>query len=108
MYDAALDAMRFIEGRSRAGLKHDRMLAFALVKAIEIVGEAAFRLTPGSHADLPGIPWTEIIAMRHRLVHAYYDIDLDRVWDTLTDGLPPLIEVLASLINGPRMPGSSS
>lgn len=60
MHDAALDAMRFVEGRSRADLEHDRMLAFALVKAIEIVGEAAFRLTPESRVELPAIPWTAI------------------------------------------------
>jgi uncharacterized protein with HEPN domain len=94
MRDAAKEAMAFVSGRTRSDLKHDRQLLLALVKSIEIVGEAASQVTEGTRGRIAGIPWPAIIAMRHRLVHAYFDVDADRVWDTVADDLPPLIEAL--------------
>ena len=67
------------------------MLVLSLVKCIEIIGEAASKVTKDSRDQFPEIPWAVIVAMRNRLIHAYYDVDLDRVWDTLSDDLPPLI-----------------
>ena len=46
----------------------------------------------------PAIAWSDIISMRNRLIHAYFDIELDRVWDTITDDLPPLVEELQKMI----------
>ncbi len=100
MLDAACDAIEFTEGRSRGDLGKDRMLALSLVKLIEIVGEAASRVSPKTQAAHPEIPWPDIVGMRNRLIHAYYDIDLDRVWDTVIDDLPPLIEDLEPLVSG--------
>lgn len=79
MRDAAREALTFAHGRSRADLDHDRMLVLALVKAIEIVGEAASQIGPATRAQLPEIQWAAIITMRHRLVHAYFDVNLDIV-----------------------------
>jgi uncharacterized protein with HEPN domain len=70
------------------------MLVLSLVKAIEIIGEAAFRISPATRAELQDIPWDAIIGMRHRLVHAYFDINLDILWRTVTDELPALVDVL--------------
>jgi uncharacterized protein with HEPN domain len=67
------------------------MLMLALVKSIEIVGEAASRISAATCEDLSELPWPDIIGMRNRLIHAYYDIDRDRVWDTVEQDLPPLI-----------------
>ena len=57
----------------------------------EIVGEAAYQVSQATRNSLPGIPWEDIIGMRHRLVHAYFDINLDILWQTLQNDLPPLV-----------------
>jgi uncharacterized protein with HEPN domain len=94
MLDAAREAIGFARGRIRANLDSDRMLVLALVKDIEIIGEAAFQISTVTRDQLPEIPWDDIIGMRHRLVHAYFDINLDILWQTAQDDLPPLIAVL--------------
>jgi uncharacterized protein with HEPN domain len=94
MLDAAQEAIAFATGRTRSDLNDSRMLVLSLVKAIEIIGEAAFRIYPATRAELQDIPWDAIIGMRHRLVHAYFDINLDILWRTVTDELPALVDVL--------------
>ena len=79
-----------LPSRSRTDLDHDRLLLLALVKDIEIIGEAASRVSPEARAQWADIPWQDIVTMRHRLVHGYFDIDLDIVWNTVADDLPPL------------------
>jgi uncharacterized protein with HEPN domain len=97
MVDAIREAQGFVAARSRADLDEDRMLALALVKSIEIIGEAATNITRETRDEHPEIPWRRIIGMRNRLIHAYFDVDLDRVWDTLTSDLPPLLAALEPL-----------
>ena len=80
MLEAAYEAESFARGRKRADLDEDRMLVLSLLKAIEIVGEAASQVTDVGRNQLPSIPWSEIIGMRNRLVHVYFDIDLDIVY----------------------------
>lgn len=99
MLDAAEQALSFASGCIRAELDSNRMLSFALVRAIEIIGEAASKVTESTQAEFPDLPWPAIVTMRHRLVHTYFDIDLDRVWDTLTEDLPPLIEKLRRILS---------
>jgi len=79
MLDAAIEARRFIEGRQPEDIAHDSMLAFALVRAIEIIGEAASKISPEGRAAVPNLPWPSIVGMRNRLVHAYFEIDYERV-----------------------------
>ena len=98
MLDGAKEAMAFAARRTRADLDHDRLLLLALVKSIEIIGEAASQVTEATRARIPTIPWPAIVAMRHRLVHAYFDVDPDRVWDTVADDLPPLIAALDEVL----------
>ncbi len=100
MLDAAREAVGFIRDRSRSDLDHDRQLVWALVKAIEIIGEAAYQLSLDARAEVPNIPWEKIVGMRHRLVHAYFDINLDILWKTVQEGLPPLIVELQQVIPG--------
>jgi len=100
MLDAAREAVGFVRHRSRSDLDHDRQLVWALVKAIEIIGEAAYQLGPDARAETPNIPWDKIVGMRHRLVHAYFDINLDILWKTVQEGLPPLIAELEKYIPG--------
>ena len=94
MRDAAREALGFAAGRTRADLDEDRMLVLALVKAIEIIGEAASQIGQPTRERLPTIPWPAIVTMRHRLVHAYFDINLDTVWNTVIEDLPTLLTEL--------------
>jgi uncharacterized protein with HEPN domain len=94
MLDAAHEAIEFAQGRARVDLNGDRKLVLALVKDIEIIGEAAYQVSQTARNQLPDIPWDDIIGIRHRLVHAYFDINLDILWRTVADDLPPLIAEL--------------
>ncbi len=100
MLDAAEEAMAFAERRTRADLNTDRQLVLALVKDIEIVGEAAYQLSEQGRQERPEIPWDDIIGMRHRLVHAYFDINLDILWKTVQEDLPPLVRMLSATLRG--------
>jgi uncharacterized protein with HEPN domain len=91
MVDAANEALSFVAQKSRTELTTDRALALALVKSIEILGEAASKVSRELRSQSPEIPWTDIIAMRNRLIHSYFDVNLDIVWQTVTVELPPLV-----------------
>lgn len=92
LIDAASTAVRFVEQRSRSDLDDDEMLMLALTKLVEIVGEAAKQVTAEGRAEHPGVPWSAAARMRDRLVHHYFDIDLDILWNTVADDLPGLLE----------------
>jgi uncharacterized protein with HEPN domain len=94
MLDAAREAIAFTQGLALLDLNEDRKLELALVKDVEIIGEAAYQVSQTTRDSLPGIPWEDIIGMRHRLVHAYFDINLDILWQTVQNDLPPLIAEL--------------
>jgi len=96
--DAAREAEDFIKGKTRDSLDNDRQLALALVKSVEIIGEAASRLTNQCREEQSQIPWSDIVGMRNRLIHAYADINLDILWKTVIDDLPPLIAELATIL----------
>jgi len=99
MLDAAREALGFVQGRHRADLNSDRQLVLALVKDIEIIGEAAFQTSENTRVQLPEIPWDDIVGMRHRLVHAYFDINLDILWKTVQDDMAPLISPLEQVLD---------
>ena len=98
MIEAAEQAMRFVVGRQRADLDTDSMLAFALVRAVEIIGEAASKVSDETQAATPSVPWPAIVAMRNRLIHAYFDIDNDILWKTATGNIPALLNRLRPLL----------
>ena len=98
MLEAAEDALRFAGDRIRDDLDIDRMLLRAIFQCIEVIGEAASRTTPEGRARVPGLPWQEIIKMRNILVHVYWGIDLDRVWDTVRTDLPSLVTTLRAAL----------
>lgn len=98
MLDSAREAQGFLSDRVRDDLNRDRMLLLSLVKSIEILGEAASRVSPEARAECPNVPRTDTVAMRNRLIHAYFDINRDIVWHTVTEELPPLIAELEKVI----------
>jgi uncharacterized protein with HEPN domain len=98
MLDAALEAISFAQGRTRNDLTTDRMLLLSIVKEIEIIGEAATRISTDIKQNFPGVPWAIVAGMRHRLVHAYFDIDEDVVWSTVEMDLPALAGKIAEIL----------
>ena len=94
MLDAALDARKFLGKATFEELQRDRKLGNAIVRSLEIIGEAAANVTKTTQAKYPEIEWTVIIGMRNRLIHAYFDINYHIVWQTVKENLPPLIEQL--------------
>ena len=91
MLDHAVEAVEMIRGRVRDDLDADRKLNLALVRLVEIVGEAAARVSEAERKRVPQIPWEDIIGMRNRVVHGYDEVDFDILWDVVELHLPPLI-----------------
>ena len=98
MQEAAQTAVTLMRGRSRKDLDNDIGLVLAEMKAIEIVGEAASKVSPEFMDTHDAIPWAEIVGMRNRLVHVYFDINRDLLLETVQDDLPPLIDLLAAIL----------
>jgi uncharacterized protein with HEPN domain len=98
MLDHAREALSMVQGRNKADLRKNRMLELALVRLIEVVGEAAGRVSREGYNRYPRIPWSEIVGMRNRLVHGYDQVDLDVLWDTIEYDLPPLIVELERIL----------
>ncbi len=90
MLDHACEATTLVHDRTRAALNIDRVLSLALVRLLEIVGEAANRIPAEVQDRYPEIPLREIIGLRNRLIHGYGAIDLDIVWRIITADLPAL------------------
>jgi uncharacterized protein with HEPN domain len=94
MLDAARKPRQFIAGKERAILDEDEMLALAVTRLLEIIGEAARYVSEEARIECSELPWPAIVGMRHRIAHDYLHVDYDVVWDTLTIDLPGLIAVL--------------
>jgi uncharacterized protein with HEPN domain len=88
--DAANEALEFTKGKNRTDLEKDRILAHALVRLLEIIGEAAAALSKDFRKRHPERPWKQAVGMRNRLIHGYFDIDLDVVWQTVFTDIGPL------------------
>jgi uncharacterized protein with HEPN domain len=84
----AREARGFLEGKTREHLNRDRLLVLGLIQLLQIIGEAAGRVSAES---APEVPWPEIVALRNRLIHGYDTIDLDIVWTIVSADLPKLI-----------------
>jgi uncharacterized protein with HEPN domain len=104
MLDAAREAVSHAAGRARADLDTDRQLMHALVRLLEIIGEAASQVPQSTRDKHPQIEWRSMVGMRHRIVHAYFHVDLNVVWKAVQEDLPPLIAQLARVL-GEEDPG---
>jgi uncharacterized protein with HEPN domain len=91
MLEAARHAVKFAENKDRTDLDTDLMLSSAIVRLLEVVGEAAKNVSKASRKNLPQIPWEQIVATRNRLIHGYFAVDFDVVWTIITKDLPALI-----------------
>lgn len=100
MLDHAREAVAMIQGRARSALDTDRLLQLAITRLVEIVGEAANRVTTQGRVRYAEIPWHEVINTRHRIIHGYDTVDYDIVWRILTEELPALIAALERALPG--------
>lgn len=98
MLDHIEEAVALANGRMRAEFETDRVFFLALLKLVEIVGEAATRISDLMQAAHPEIPWHEIIGTRNRLIHGYDAVDHDILWEIVTADFPPLARQIAELL----------
>lgn len=98
MLNHAREAIEIAQGRTRSDLDVDRMMQLALTRLVEIVGEAATRVSREARQQQPEIPWSQIIGLRNRLIHGYDAVDLNILWDIVQDDLPPLIAELERIL----------
>lgn len=94
MMDAAQKAVKYMRGRQREDLETDEPLVLSLTRLLEILGEAAGKVSKEGQKAFPNIPWPQVVGMRNRLIHAYFDVDLEQIWETVQEDLPPLITEL--------------
>ncbi|PSB08788.1 hypothetical protein C7B62_15625 [Pleurocapsa sp. CCALA 161] len=97
--EAIIEIQSFIQGHSRNDLETERMLSLALVRLIEIIGEAANHISESKQNQYSKIPWRRMVGMRNRLSHAYFEVDLEIVWQVVSKDLPdifPMIEIAIS------------
>lgn len=99
MLESALDAASFVQNKTRRSLDTNKMLSLAIVRCIEIIGEAAAKISKECCDAHPHIPWKDIINMRNKLIHAYFDVNPNTVWSAVTEDLPPLIFELSNRKN---------
>lgn len=95
---AARDAVEFAGQITYFQFENSRLHQNAIFKALEVVGEAASHVSSDMRESQPDIPWHEIIGMRNRLVHVYFDLDFGLVWRTVQEDLPPLIAQLERIV----------
>ena len=96
---ASEKAFEITHGLKRSDIEQDNVLGLALIRLLEIIGEAAAGLSEQTRNNHPEIAWRQMSGMRNRLIHGYFDIDLDTVWETVTTQLPPLIPKLQKLLD---------
>ena len=102
---AARDAQDFVKAMDWEGFSLSRLHQNAVMRCLEVIGEASGKLTPAFRTAHPRIAWSDIIGMRNRLIHAYGDVRLDIVWDVATNKLPALVDELEPLVPPPDQAG---
>ncbi|MFH1740541.1 MAG: DUF86 domain-containing protein [bacterium] len=98
MIETAQKAVSKVIEKTRADFEADEDLQLALAHLIQIIGEAARRVSDRTVEKHPDIPWSEIVGMRHKIVHDYINLDTDVVWEVVTQDLEPLIDALERII----------
>jgi uncharacterized protein with HEPN domain len=98
MLDHAREAVEMAESKTRPDLDTDRKLNLALVRLLEIIGEAAGRISPEEQSRYSQIPWPEIVSLRNRLIHGYDSVDFNVLWNIVSIDLPVLIKNLEKII----------
>ena len=95
---AAEEAIGFIDGLDFGGFVASRLHQNAVIRSLEVIGEAAGKVSPAFRDSHPEIPWRDVTAMRHRLIHGYADVRLVVVWEVVHDRLPARVAALDPLV----------
>lgn len=98
MLNAIEESFVFVEVKSRKDLNNDRMLVLSLIKEIEIIGEAASKISVELKTKYSEIPWVDIVGMRNKLIHGYFEVNLDILWETIDKDLIELHKQLQVII----------
>jgi uncharacterized protein with HEPN domain len=98
MIAAAEEALSFIIDISETEFNKNRMLVLSIIKEIEIIGEAASKISEDTRLHHNNIPWQDIVDMRNRLIHGYFDVNVKLVWNTIKNDLPSLIKSLCEIL----------
>jgi uncharacterized protein with HEPN domain len=99
MLDHAKEAVTLVQDKSRTELDTDRLLNLSLVRLLEIIGEAANRISSDEQMMYPEVPWQQIVGLRNRLIHGYDSVDFDILWGIVTADLPSLVKTLEEIIS---------
>ena len=99
MVEAAQEIMAFARGHDRQSLANDRPLQHLILRDLAILGEAASRISPEYRDKHPEIPWRDMIDLRNRLIHVYFDLNLDIIWNSVEHDLPELLPQLTALLH---------
>ena len=95
---AARKALRFVEGIDQNEFEDNEIIQNAVMRPLEVIGEASARISKEFRKEHPEIPWREMVGLRNRLIHEYFRIDFTAVWDTLHKDLPKLIEIIEPMV----------
>lgn len=98
--DAAERISTYLSGIDREGFVSNRMLQDAVIRNLEIIGEACVNLTPEFRDAHTAVPWLKASGIRNRLVHGYFDVDLNVVWQTTSEALPPFVAQVRAILPG--------
>ena len=100
MKSHAEEAIALLKGRTQRSLRGNRTRCLAVLRLLEIVGEAANRVPIDERERYTAVPWSQIIALRNRLIHAYDQVDLEIIWSVVNQDLPPLVRSLDEILRG--------
>ncbi len=98
MLDMARKAVRLIAGADRRSYDADETIRLALAHLVQVIGEAARRVSPAFREAHPGVPWSDIVGMRHKIVHDYMDVEVDILWSVVTRDRPELVRQLEPIV----------
>ena len=98
MLDNARRASRLASGRGRSDLDADELFNLAMTRLLEVIGEAAARVSPATREQCPNLPWQSIAGMRNRLIHGYDQVDFNVLWDVVQYDLPGLIDEMEKIL----------
>ena len=98
MLKMSREAMDLVQDKTRDDLDRDKQLTLSLIKYLEMIGYSASRVSRECQNGCEPIPWDQVIEMKQQVVHTYWDIDRDWIWNTVTNELPTIIEALEQLV----------
>lgn len=99
MLEVSKEAMDLVQNRTREDLDSDKQLTLSLLKYLEMIGSASSRVSRECQSGCDPIPWDDVMEMKQQVVHTYWDIDLDWIWEKLKKLLPSLSKSLEIILS---------